>query len=80
MTAYRKYFEPSCLYVMIGGEMIKRKFGIVDEFRLEVNAFASAILSGRPVAPDGVQGHRDLVILNSIYESARKQAPVIIPC
>jgi hypothetical protein len=30
------------------------------------------------VESDGVQGHRDLVILESIYNSARKQRPVVI--
>ena len=46
---------------------------------LEIDAFASAIQNqrGRWKA-DGVQGHRDMVILDAIYNSARKQRPVVI--
>ncbi len=70
--------EERLLSGKIGEKFVKKKFGIVDEFALEVGAFASAVQAGRPVAPDGVQGHRDIIILHSIYESARKQAPVVI--
>jgi predicted dehydrogenase len=62
----------------IGKRAIDRRFAIVDEFGLEIKEFASAIQNRRPVESDGVQGHRDLVILESIYNSARKQRPVVI--
>jgi predicted dehydrogenase len=62
----------------IGKRWIERRFRIIDEFRLEVDAFASAIRNKRNIQPDGVQGHRDMIILNAIYESARKQQPVLI--
>ena len=62
----------------IGKRWIERRFRIIDEFRLEVDAFASAIRNKRNIEADGVQGHRDIIILNAIYESARKQQPVLI--
>lgn len=62
----------------IGKRFVKRRFGILDEFALEIGAFASAIRSGKPVAPNGAEGHRDMIILRAIYESARTQAPVSI--
>jgi len=62
----------------IGKRWIERRFRIIDEFRLEVDAFASAIRNKRNIEADGVQGHRDMIILNAIYESARKQQPVLI--
>ena len=62
----------------IGKHFVKRRFAILDEFALEIAAFASAIRGGRHVAPDGAEGHRDMIILHSIYESARMQAPVEI--
>ena len=62
----------------IGKRWIERRFRIIDEFRLEVDAFASAIRNKRNIQADGVQGHRDMIILNAIYESARKQQPVLI--
>jgi len=62
----------------IGKRAIDRTFPIIDEFGLEIKEFASAIHNRRPVESDGVQGHRDMVILESIYNSARKQRPVVI--
>ena len=62
----------------IGKRAIDRTFPIMDEFGLEIKEFASAIQNRRPVESDGVQGHRDMVILESIYNSARKQRPVVI--
>jgi predicted dehydrogenase len=62
----------------IGKRAIERRFAIVDEFGMEINGFALAIQNRRPVESDGVQGHRDMVILESIYDSARKQRPLVI--
>jgi predicted dehydrogenase len=62
----------------IGKRWIERRFKIIDEFLPEVDAFASAIQNKHSIEPDGVQGHRDMIILNAIYESARKQQPVLI--
>ncbi|MFY9804056.1 MAG: Gfo/Idh/MocA family oxidoreductase [Candidatus Acidiferrales bacterium] len=55
-----------------------RNFKITDEFALEIDAFAAAIQKNRNVEADGVQGHRDLLILGAIYEAARTHQPVII--
>jgi predicted dehydrogenase len=62
----------------IGKRWIERKFRMIDEFALEVDAFASAIQNRRAIGPDGVEGHRDMIILNAIYQSARKQKPVLM--
>src|SRR5271168_1859063 len=62
----------------ISKRAIDRTFPIIDEFGPELNELASAIQNRRPVESDGVQGHRDMVILESIYNSARKQRPVVI--
>ncbi|HXN26985.1 MAG TPA: Gfo/Idh/MocA family oxidoreductase [Candidatus Acidoferrales bacterium] len=66
------------LTAKIGKRAMDRKFAIVDEFGMEISEFAAAIQSRRPVESDGVQGHRDMVILESIYNSARKQRPLVI--
>jgi len=62
----------------INGKWFERKFKIVDEFAPELDAFARAIQAGKPVEPDGRQGHRDMLILEAIYESARKNQPVAV--
>jgi len=62
----------------IGGKWIERKFPRVDEFAPELDSFAAAILTKKPVEPDGRQGHRDMLILEAIYGSARKNEPVAV--
>jgi predicted dehydrogenase len=56
----------------INGRSIQKSFPVTDEFAPELDAFASAILKKTDIAPDGVQGHRDMIILRSIYEAARR--------
>ncbi len=70
--------EERRLSAKIGKRRFQRTFKVVDEFALEIDAFAAAIQGKRAVEPDGLQGHRDMVILNAIYESARKQESVAI--
>jgi predicted dehydrogenase len=57
---------------------IDRRFKVMDEFAPELDAFASAIQNQHTIEPDGEQGHRDMIILQSIYESARNRMPVVI--
>jgi glucose-fructose oxidoreductase len=59
-----------------GGKWFEKKFKVVDEFAPELDAFAAAIQTKKIVEPDGRQGHRDMIILEAIYESARKKEPV----
>ena len=68
--------EARQLSARIGGHQLRRTFRVVDEFALEIDAFAVAIQGKQAIEPDGIQGHRDMVILNAIYESARKQKSV----
>ena len=62
----------------IAGRKFERRFKVIDEFALELDAFASAILGHKNVEPDGQQGHRDMVIIHAIYESARNLRPMNI--
>jgi predicted dehydrogenase len=70
--------EERRLSAKIGGQRLQRTFKIIDEFALEIDAFAAAIQQRRPIEPDGAQGHRDMTILDAIYESSRKREPVAI--
>jgi predicted dehydrogenase len=58
------------------GKWFENKFKVVDEFAPELDAFAAAIQTKKRVGADGRQGHRDMIILEAIYESARKKEPV----
>ncbi len=62
----------------IAGREIDRRFKPLDEFARELDAFSNAILKKKPIEPDGVQGHRDMLILQAIYESARAHHPLPI--
>jgi predicted dehydrogenase len=66
----------------VSGEIDKKKFTRrfqpLDEFALELDAFADAIQKKKPVEPDGLQGHRDMIITRAIYASARRGGPVAI--
>lgn len=62
----------------IGKRSFSRSFKVIDEFASEIDAFASAIQNKHGVEADGVQGHRDMIIIEAIYESARSKQPVII--
>ena len=62
----------------IGGKMFTKRFRVTNEFASEIDAFAGGIQSGRPVQPDGAQGYRDVVILQAMYESAKKKKPIVV--
>jgi predicted dehydrogenase len=78
LTPAFPFEEERRLIGKIGGRMLDEKFSVIDEFAPQLDAFASAIQNGRAVEADGVQGHRDVIILHAIYESARKQKPVVV--
>jgi predicted dehydrogenase len=62
----------------VGGRRVERRFRVIDEFAAELDAFASAIQGRGTVDPDGSQGHRDVIILHSIYEAAKLRKSVAI--
>ncbi len=62
----------------VAGQWIERCFGVTDEFATELDAFAMAILRRKSPQPDGVQGHRDMLILHAIYQAARSGRSVAI--
>ena len=62
----------------IGGRLLERRFKIVDEFAPQIDAFSSAILEGRSIFPDGAQGHRDMIILDALYQASRENRTIPI--
>jgi predicted dehydrogenase len=78
MTPAFDFNEERRLTGKIKRRQIDRRFSVMDEFAPELDAFASAIQNQRKIEPDGEQGHRDMIILQSIYESARNRTPVVI--
>jgi predicted dehydrogenase len=62
----------------IGGKWMEQKFGPIDEFARELDEFSRCIREERDPEPDGVQGLRDLIIIDSIYEAAKTGKPAKI--
>jgi predicted dehydrogenase len=62
----------------VQGRWFERKFKVVDEFAPELDAFAAAIQTGRPLQPDGIQGRIDVAIIRAIYEAAKRRKAVAV--
>lgn len=72
------YDEERRLCGKIGGRWFEQKFKVLDEFALELDAFAAAIRRKRDPEPDGQEGLRDVAVMQAIYRSAREGRPVPI--
>lgn len=70
------YDEERRLFGKIGGKWFEKKFNVMDEFALELDAFADSIRRQRDPEPDGNEGLRDVVVMQAIYRSARENRPV----
>ncbi|MGD0694044.1 MAG: Gfo/Idh/MocA family oxidoreductase [Terriglobia bacterium] len=70
------YDEERRLFGKIGGRWFEQKFKAMDEFALELDAFADCIRRQRDPEPDGNEGLRDVVVMQAIYRAARENRPV----
>jgi predicted dehydrogenase len=64
--------EERRLFGKIQGKWFQRKFKVIDEFVLELDAFAECIGRGRDPEADGMVGLRDIAVIQAIYRSARE--------
>ena len=62
----------------IAGKWFEQEFEAIDEFALELDAFAGCIRENRKPEPDGAQGMRDIAIIEAIYRAAKSGRPVAI--
>jgi len=62
----------------IAGHWFEQTFEAIDEFALELDAFATCVRENRNPEPGGVQGLRDIVIIDAIYQSAKNGRSVRI--
>ncbi|MBZ5545471.1 MAG: Gfo/Idh/MocA family oxidoreductase [Acidobacteriia bacterium] len=69
------YDEERRLFGKIGGRWFEKKFKAMDEFVLELDAFADSIRRGRDPEPDGYEGLKDVAVMQAIYRSARDNRP-----
>ena len=75
------YDEERRLFGKIGGRWFEKRFKVMDEFALELDALADGIRRGRDPEPDGGEGLRDVVVMQAIYQAARegRWVPVNFP-
>ncbi len=75
------YDEERRLFGMIGGRWFDQRFKVIDEFALELDAFADCIRRKREPEPNGVEGMRDVAVIEAIYRAARenRSVPVNVP-
>jgi predicted dehydrogenase len=64
--------EERRLFGRIQGRWFERKFKVIDEFVLELDAFAECIRCRRDPQPDGMEGLCDMATIETIYRSARE--------
>jgi predicted dehydrogenase len=70
--------EERRLFGKIRGRWFEKKFKVIDEFALELNAFTESIYRGRDPEPDGMEGLRDVATIEAIYRSAQENRTVPI--
>jgi predicted dehydrogenase len=75
------YDEERRLFGKIGGRWFEKKFQIIDEVALELDALADCIRRGREPAANGTQGLRDVAVMQAIYRAAReaRAVPIDLP-
>jgi predicted dehydrogenase len=72
------YDEERRLFGKIGGRWFEKKFKILDEVALELDYFAQCIRRSRNPEPSGVEGLRDVAVMQAIYRSASEGRPAPI--
>jgi predicted dehydrogenase len=66
------YDEERRFFGKIAGNWFEKRFPIIDEFALELDAFAPSIRQGRDPEPNGREGLRDVLVMQAIHQAARE--------
>jgi predicted dehydrogenase len=70
------YDDVRRLFGQIKGRWFEKKYRILHEFALELDGLADCIQRNRDPEPNGVEGARDVAIMQAIYKAAREGKPV----
>ncbi len=73
-----QYNEERRLYGRLAGRWFEREYKIMNELGLELDGFADCVRRNREPAPNGVEGLKDVAVMQAIYQSAREGRPVSI--
>jgi predicted dehydrogenase len=72
------YHEERRLFGKINGRWFHQVFPKMDEFALELDAFADCIHRGDDPEPSGLGGLQDVAVAEAIYQAARERREVLI--
>jgi glucose-fructose oxidoreductase len=67
-----EYDEERRLYGRIGGRWFEKKYKVMNELALELDALADCIRHHREPEPSGAQGRRDVEVMQAIYRAAQE--------
>jgi len=70
--------EERRLFGRIGGRWFEKKYKVMNEVALELDAFADCIRHNREPGPSGEEGLRDVAVIQAIYQSADEGRTVSI--
>jgi predicted dehydrogenase len=70
------YDEERRLFGKIQGRWFEKKFRVIDEFALELDAFADCVRRKKEPEPNGVEGMKDVSVMQAVYRSVREGRPV----
>ena len=73
-----EFAEVRRLFGRIGGKWFEKKFKPMDEFVLELDAFADCIRRHREPEASGMEGLKDVAVMQAIYKSIREGRPAPI--
>jgi predicted dehydrogenase len=62
----------------VNGKWFDKTYEPLDEFVIEIDAFADCIREGREPEPTGEQGLRDIIIIDAIYRAVKQRRAVAI--
>ena len=73
-----QYDEERRLYGRLAGRWFEKKYAVMNELALELDAFAQCIRRNREPGPSGAEGLCDVAVIEAIYQSVREGRPVKI--
>ena len=66
------YDEERRMFGKIGDRWFEKRFKVIDEFSLELDALAGSVRRGRDPEPDGQEGLRDVAVMQAVHQAARE--------
>jgi glucose-fructose oxidoreductase len=70
------YSRPLSMEITVDGKTRRKEFAVGDQFAPEIIYFSRCILQDRQPEPSGAEALADIRVIEALYESAKRRAPV----